>query len=114
MGFHFAKGFATAAVVAAGLLASTTSAMALERWVKVVNNTGYTMVAFYASHRDASTWQEDILGNNVLPSGYSININMNDGTGYCIFDFKAVFDDGDEVEVWGRNICELDTFTFNP
>ena len=39
---------------------------------------------------------------------------MNDGTGYCIFDFKAVFDDGDVVEVWGRNICELDTFTFNP
>lgn len=114
MSFHFAKGLATAAIVAAGLLASTTSATALNRWVKIVNNTGYTMVSFYASHRDATSWEEDILGNGVLRSGYSVDINIDDGSGYCVYDFKAVFDDGDEVEVWGRNVCELATFTFNP
>lgn len=102
------------AIAAATLFASTAPAAALERWVTIINNTGYTMVAFYASHRDATTWEEDILGNDVLPSGYRVNINMDDNSGYCIFDFKAVFDDGDEVEVWDRNICELDTFTFNP
>jgi len=108
------KNTVSAALVAAALLSSTNAAVALERWVTIINNTGFTMVNFYASHRDAQTWQEDILGQDVLPSGYSVNINMDDGTGYCVFDFLAVFDDGDKVEVRDRNICELDTFTFNP
>ena len=108
------KRAASAALVATALFASSNAALALERWVTIVNNTGYTMVAFYASHTDAQSWQEDIFGSDVLPSGYSVNVNMDDGTGYCIFDFKAVFEDGDEVESYDQNICELDTFTFNP
>lgn len=91
-----------------------TVAAALDRRVRIVNNTGFTMVRFYGSHTDARTWQEDILGNDVLPSGSSVVIDFDDGTGYCIFDFKAVFSDGDEVEVYDKNVCELGTFTFNP
>lgn len=102
------------AIAAVALFASTMAAQALDRRVTIVNNTGYTMVRFYASHRDAKSWEEDIFGNKVLYSGYSVVINIDDGSGYCIFDFKAVFDDGDEVESWGNNVCELSTFTFNP
>jgi len=108
------KSAIAAIVVALALFSSVTSAAALDRRVKIINNTGYTMVRFYGSHRDAQTWQEDILGNDVLPAGSSVTINFNDGTGYCIFDFRAEFENGAVSEVWNQNICELATFTFNP
>ena len=94
------------------LALTVTSASALDRRVKIINQTGYTIVRFYGSHTDAGSWQEDILGNNVLPSGNSVMINFDDGTGYCIFDFRAEFDDGDVLEKFGVNICEIPSFTY--
>ena len=102
-----------AVVFAVAMMSSVTSASALDRRVKIINQTGYTIVRFYGSHRDAGSWQEDILGQDVLPTGSSVTINFNDGTGYCIFDFRAEFDDGDVLEKYGVNICEIGTFTYN-
>jgi hypothetical protein len=106
---YVARLAATALLVAATAL----PAAALDRRVRIVNNTGYTIVEFYGSHRDARSWQEDILDLDVLPSGSSVSINFDDGTGYCIFDFKAVFSDGDELKKFGVNVCEIGTFTYN-
>ena len=49
----------------------------------------------------------------MLPTGSSVNINFDDGTGYCTFDFKAVFSDGDEVIQPNVDVCTIGTFTFN-
>ncbi|GKY88069.1 hypothetical protein [Sinisalibacter aestuarii] len=94
-------------------LAGAASADNLDRRVRIVNNTGYTIIHFYGSHTDANSWQEDILGNSVLPSGNSVTVNFDDGTGYCIFDLRAEFDDGDVLEKFGVNVCEIGTFTYN-
>jgi len=94
------------------ILAFAASANAADRRVKIVNETGYTMVQFYGSNKGSDSWEEDILGSDVLPSGSSVTINFDDGTGYCIFDFKAVFSDGDSVTEFGNNVCELGKFTF--
>lgn len=88
-------------------------AFALDRRVTIVNNTGFTMVKFYGSNKGAKTWEEDILGEDVLPSGSQVSVNFNDESGYCKFDFKAVFDDGDELVREDVNICEIATFTYN-
>lgn len=106
----FVSGLATSAVLAAtfGLPAA-----AANRVVTIVNNTGYTIVEFYGSNKGTTSWEEDILGYDVLGSYSSININFDDGTGYCIFDFKAVFNDGNEVVSKGINVCEIPTFTYN-
>ncbi len=95
------------------VLAMALPASAEDRRVRIVNNTGFTMVEFYGSNTGTDSWQEDILGNDVLPSGSSVMIDFDDGTGYCIFDFKAVFEDGDELTDFGNNVCELGTFTYN-
>jgi len=99
------------AVIAALTLA--TPALALNRQVTIVNNTGFGIVNFYGSNTGTNDWQEDILGQDILPSGSQVTINFNDGSGYCKFDLKAVFDDGDEVVQEDVNICEVGTFTFN-
>ena len=48
-----------------------------------------------------------------MPSGSSVDINFNDESGYCKFDFKAVFEDGDELVRQNVNVCEVATFTYN-
>ena len=103
------------AITAAGILSATFAlpAAALNRVLTIVNDTRYVIVEFYGSNKGSTSWEEDILGYDVLGSYDSLNINFDDGTGYCIFDFKAVFDDGDEVVTKGVNVCEIPTFTYN-
>ena len=92
---------------------SVSTVNALDRRVRIINNTGFTIVRFYGSNKGSKSWEEDILGSDVLPSGSSVNINFNDNTGYCKFDFKAVFDDGDVLIKKNINICEIGSFTYN-
>ena len=103
-----------AIALGATLLTLTVPAMALERRVQINNQTDYTIVEFYASNTGTNDWQEDILGSDVLAAGSSVSINIDDGSGYCKFDFLAVFDDGDQVISADNNVCELDTFNFTP
>lgn len=86
---------------------------AADRHVRIINNTGYSIVAFHGSNKGTDSWEEDILGSSVLPSGSSVTVDFNDGTGYCVFDFLAVFSDGEELVRHGVNVCEIGSFTYN-
>lgn len=97
-----------AAVFAAGVV----DAQALDRRVRINNKSSYDIVRFYASNTGTDDWQEDILGDAILPSGQSVIINIDDGTGYCKYDFLAVFEDGDQVTSADNNVCELSDFNF--
>jgi len=100
-------------VLAAMLFYSVTAqAQQYNRRVTIVNAASITMMYFYASNVDRTTWEEDILGTSVLPAGRSVVINIDDGSGYCLFDFRAVFADGSEAIQYGVNVCEVATFTF--
>jgi hypothetical protein len=74
---------------AASLLPFASPAEAADRRVEVVNASGRTMTEFYASNTNRSSWEEDILGNDVLPAGRSVTINIDDGSGACRFDFHG-------------------------
>lgn len=78
---------------------------AQNRVVSIGNYTGVTMTHFYASNINRSSWEEDILGSRVLYSGGSIEIDIDDGSGACMFDLKAVFADGDVVVRNDFNVC---------
>lgn len=104
----------TAFLAAIVILATTAMpASALDRRVVIVNNTNFTIVRFYGSNKGSNSWEEDILGSHVIGPYRSVRINFDDGTGYCKFDFKAVFDDGEELIKKNINICEIATFTYN-
>lgn len=90
------------------------AARAADRHVEIVNKTGHTMTSFYASKVGAKSWEEDILGQDTLDNGDTVTININDGTGACKFDFKAVFEGGGSVEKGGIDVCKISTFTYNP
>ncbi|RZJ03635.1 MAG: hypothetical protein EON89_10960 [Brevundimonas sp.] len=77
------------------------------RRVRIHNNTGWTMLRFYASNSSRTDWEEDILGDDVLANNASIVMNIDDGTGACIFDFKAEFTNGQSLIRNNVNVCEI-------
>ncbi len=95
------------------LVATTVAAQAENRWVSIENYSGVTMREFYASNRDQRTWGRDWLGSQLLYSGQSIDFNIDDGSGYCIYDLKAVFMNGQEFTSMGFNVCERSSWSFH-
>jgi hypothetical protein len=79
----------------------------LNRRVRIHNNTGWTMTHFYASDSRVTSWQEDMLGRNVLAAGRSVMMNIDDGSGACLYDFKARFSNGQELTRFNVNVCQI-------
>lgn len=102
----------SAALSLALLVAGVSSAQALDRRVQIVNESSYDIREFYASNTGSKSWEEDILGKHILPAGGTVTINIDDGSGYCKYDFLAVFEDGDQVTSANNNVCELSVFRF--
>lgn len=94
-------------------IAASGPAAAADRHVRIVNDTSYTMMRFYASRSSTSDWEEDILGDSTLGPGESMRVNVDDGTGACNFDFKAVFRDGSSTVREGINVCKIGTYTYS-
>jgi len=84
----------------------------MDRHVRIVNGTSHTLVHFYASNIQRSSWEEDILGSSVLRPGQSANINIDDHTGHCLFDFKAVFRNGDAQVRKRVDVCHIGTYRY--
>jgi hypothetical protein len=78
----------------------------------LINATSYTLREFYASPSSSRNWEEDILGREVLPPGYSGNITIGDGRSTCVYDLLSVFSDGTTVTRWNVNLCALNDGTY--
>ncbi|HRJ64097.1 hypothetical protein [Brevundimonas sp. UBA2416] len=109
-----AMGFTSAAaaepVVAADKTAVSAPAQSrdgLNRRVRIHNNTGWTMLRFYASDSRITSWQEDMLGRGTLAAGSSIMMNIDDGSGACLYDFKAEFTNGQVLTRFNVNVCQI-------
>lgn len=95
-----------------GVVLMSPIAHAENREVRIINETGAALVEFYASNAGTSNWEEDMLGWDRLRSGGSFVADIDDGSGYCRFDFKAVFDDGRTAVKYGVDVCRIETFRF--
>ncbi len=86
-------------------------AIAQERSVEIVNQSGFTITNFYASTLGAADWQEDVLAGQAVGSGQTAMVNFAD-TGECTYSFRAVFDDGDEA-IQDIDVCSVTSVTYN-
>lgn len=82
-----------------------------DRRMVIINNSGRTLLEFYATNTGTSHWGRDLLGQNVIPPGGRYLFDFNDRTGYCLFDFKAVLDDRRVIQRAKVNVCEATTWT---
>jgi hypothetical protein len=94
------------------LLFAASSAQALDRRVRIVNDSKADIVGFYGVNVDQRDWEDSLLGDDVLPVGGSVVLNFDDGSGYCRYRFRAVFDDGVDVERASVNVCEVGTYRY--
>lgn len=122
------KNFARAALIVAALGTASASAAAAEpvvaadktavsapvqsrdgmnRRVRIHNNTGWTMLRFYASDSRVTSWEEDMLGRGTLAAGNSMMMNIDDGSGACLYDFKAEFTNGQVLTRFNVNVCQI-------
>ena len=76
------------------------------RWVIVVNDRATDMMRLYASRTTTDDWEENILSEQTIPAGARVSIKFDDGTGACLFDFRAVFRDNAVVHMFRINVCE--------
>lgn len=74
-------------------------------YVDILNNTSVDIWYLYMSPQSSDSWEEDVLGEDVLLAGDEFTVDL---VGYdeCIWDFKAVFADEEEVELYEVNVCE--------
>lgn len=98
----------TALAVSAALLAPAASAQTESIDFTLTNKTEHVLTALYISLPSTDEWEEDIFGADVLGSGESIDISIDDGLAECVYDIRADFSDGDSVQVAEVNFCELD------
>jgi len=82
-----------------------------DRRMVIVNESGRVIREFYATNSGVNKWGRDLLGDKVIAPGQRFTFNFDDGTGYCMFDFRAVLDNGRPVERYQVNVCEYVAWT---
>ena len=101
----------TAAVLL--IAASTGFAFAEDVKFTLENKSEYQIDEFYASPANTDEWGEDILGQDVLEGGGSGTVTIADGSDQCVYDLKAVDEDGAEHELTDLDICQNPNVTFD-
>jgi hypothetical protein len=74
------------------------------------NRTGSTISEVYVSSSRLDSWGRDLLGNNVLPSGQSLNVVLP--AGQCRNDIRVVYQTGAAQEQRNINTCGITDFNF--
>ncbi len=105
-----AKGLLLATLVAG--IGFAMPAAAADRHVEIINKTGMNLKHFYASVMSADSWEEDILGQDILEDGETFDADIDDGSGKCKYDFKGVFENGESLIQRGIDVCKTSTYTY--
>jgi hypothetical protein len=80
----------------------------------LVNRTGYELKALFVSPSKAESWEEDILGQDVLEDGKAVNVHFNPKAETCKWDLKVIYTDDDSSAIWQSiNLCEVDKITIH-
>jgi hypothetical protein len=66
------------------------SAQALDRRLRIQNSTDYYVFAMYVSNVGDENWGPDQLRDGLILPRHYMWWNIDDGSGYCRFDFKFV------------------------
>lgn len=104
--------FARVAGAAVCSVLITSAAMAEDLSFNLINQSSSSVVEFYVSHTGTNDWEENLLSGGYLPSGNEIDVMITDGRTTCMYDVKASFEDGSDLEEYDLNLCELGSYTF--
>jgi hypothetical protein len=64
----------------------------------LVNKTGVEIHAVYVSPSKSNDWEEDILGDDTLPNGESVEITFDRSENASMWDLRIEDSDGNSIE----------------
>ncbi|MEQ8346313.1 MAG: hypothetical protein RIB84_04140 [Sneathiellaceae bacterium] len=106
----------SAIVIAAGLAAAslgTAHAQAKQDFI-LENATGYPLRAVYVSPASSESWDEDIMGNDIMPDGAVEEIAFSRDDTSCKWDLKVTFEDDGSDAIWqGIDLCTVSRITIS-
>jgi len=80
---------------------------------RVYNDSNTVITELYVSESSRDSWDNDILGTDILTVGSSIQVVFgNTADNVCMYDILAVFADGQTVEDYQVNVCSSGGYTF--
>jgi hypothetical protein len=95
-------------ILAAALLAlGAAPASAGTQDFTILNNTGYPIERVYVSASAKDEWEEDVLGEDILPDGERTKIRFANEEDACLWDLKVVYSDEESAEWQGINLCKV-------
>ena len=77
----------------------------------LINGSNSDVVAFHVSHAGTGSWEENLIAGGFLPSGNELGIQIADGRSTCVYDILTEFADGQKLEDYGLDLCELGSYT---
>ena len=103
--------FVTAGLLALGLFTASGAHAQGKQDFTLVNKTGYTIEEVYVGPTKSDEWADDVLGTDVLETGQRLNVTFPKRAGTCKWDIKVVYDDAEEAEWYGFDLCTVSKIT---
>lgn len=75
------------------------------RKIDLVNKTHSKIIELYASAPSTKAWEENIIKGQTVDPGETMEVDLDDESGNCKFDFKAVLAGGGEATLAGFDVC---------
>ncbi|HEY9660853.1 MAG TPA: hypothetical protein V6C65_20555, partial [Allocoleopsis sp.] len=88
----------------------TSAALADSTGFTIQNESSLTITYLFVSASGQETWGDDVLGEGVLEPGESANVYF-ESSDYCLYDIRAVAENGAELDDRQVNFCESDVYT---
>lgn len=79
----------------------------------LINATGYQISQVFVAPSKSEDWEEDVLGQDVLDDGETVNIRFAAKTRTCNYDLKVIYEDGDEAEWRKFDLCTVSKITIH-
>ncbi|MDA4847719.1 hypothetical protein [Hoeflea poritis] len=104
------KTFILAASAAPLILTSIANAEDLS--FKLVNESPSPITGFYVSSENNRSWEQNLLSGGILDVDYEVDVIIADGLSTCVYDIRAEFQDGEALEDYGLDLCDLGSYVF--
>ncbi len=90
---------------------TASSSSAVSQDFTLVNSTGVEINKLFVSPHDKDDWEEDILGQDTLPSGKSLEIKFDRDEKAAMWDLRVEDTQGNAIEWENLNLLEISKVT---
>lgn len=79
---------------------------------QLVNQTGYEISSVFVSASKTNEWEDDVLSDDTLDDGQTLNVRFKGAGKTCLFDIKVVYEEDDSEAIWHDiDLCKTSKVT---